>query len=161
MAAGGVEDWVARGLALAGQWLQAGLTWLREMQEAQARAEALLRDSLTEGEYQGLHAKGHLEIRSHCRPGRLYHVPVHGGRVRVFEQGRFCGELCVGPVVHLPSPDVVLSHKLMIEGCEEEYLRRARWIQTIMPTYTLLGLDYCELGQQQQSDREESGTPPP
>ena len=154
MAADGVEDWVARGLGLVRQWLQAGLTWLREMQEAQARAEALLRDSLTEAEYQYLRTKGHLEVRSHCRPGRLYHVPAHGGRVRVFEQGRFCGELCVGPVVHLPTPDIVLSHKLMIEGSEEEYLRKARWIQTIMPTYTLLGLDYCESGQQR--DREKA-----
>lgn len=155
---GGVEGWPARGLALIERWVQAGLTWLREMQEAQARAEALLRDSLTETEYQHLHAQGHLEIRSQCRPGRLYHVPVHGGRVRVFEQGRFCGELCVGPVAHLPTPDVVLSHKLMIEGCEEEYLKTARWIQTILPTYTLLGFDYRELDPRHGG--REPGTPP-
>ncbi|MDP9382063.1 MAG: hypothetical protein M3Q29_18355 [Chloroflexota bacterium] len=33
--------------------------------------------------------------------------------------------LCVQPVERMPHADVVLTHKLMIEGNEQEYLRGA------------------------------------
>ena len=43
----------------------------------------------------------------------------------VQENGVVVESLCVAPVDWLPPSDVVLTHKLMIEGDEQEYLRRA------------------------------------
>ncbi len=115
------------------EWVDACFAWVKEMQEAQARAEALLRDSLTADEYDQLQSQGHLDLPSHTRPGRVYRIPANGGRVQVYEEDKLRGELCVAPVESVPVPDVVLSHKLLIEGAEEEYLREARWIQVVMP----------------------------
>jgi hypothetical protein len=51
--------------------------------------------------------------------------------VAVHEGGAEVESLCVAPAERLPAGDVVLAHKLMIEGDEPEYLRRAnhfrRW----------------------------------
>jgi hypothetical protein len=45
--------------------------------------------------------------------------------VAVAEGGVDVALLCIAPVDWLPPSDVVLAHKLMIEGDEQEYLRRA------------------------------------
>jgi hypothetical protein len=45
--------------------------------------------------------------------------------VKVYEGGVPIMALCVQPVDPVPDGDVVLMHKLMIEGNEEEYLRIA------------------------------------
>ena len=52
-------------------------------------------------------------------------MPRHQGQVKVFESGVPVMALCVQPVEPIPDGDVVLMHKLMIEGNEEEYLRIA------------------------------------
>jgi hypothetical protein len=93
--------------------------------KAEARASALLRNSLSAGELQQLDATGYLNIPSPGRPGRVYRVPAHHDQVEIHESGRISGWLCVQPVGWLPVSDVVLMHKLMIEGNEEEYLRVA------------------------------------
>jgi hypothetical protein len=97
--------------------------------EAEERAEALLRDVLTDAEYAQLGECGYLEIRSPSQPMRTYRVPQRPGRVAVHEFGVEVESLCVAPVEWLPSGDVVLAHKLMIEGNEQEYLRRANHIR--------------------------------
>jgi hypothetical protein len=92
---------------------------------AETRARALLREMLTEAEYEQLTQQGYLEVRSPNKAHRTYRIPASTGRVRVFDRGRETVELCVQPTESLPNSDVVLLHKLMIEANEEEYLARA------------------------------------
>jgi hypothetical protein len=92
---------------------------------AEARATALLEDLLTEDERRHLERDGYLGVSSPSRPGRTYRVPRHRGQVRVYEGRALVMTLCVGPVGWLPDGDLVLLHKLMIEGDEAEYLRVA------------------------------------
>jgi hypothetical protein len=100
---------------------------------AQDRAEALLRDVLTPEEYTQLGEHGYLEVRSPSQPTRIYCVPRGPGRVAVHEGGEVIETLCVGPSEWLPPGDVVLTHKLMIEGNEQEYLRRANRYRLRIP----------------------------
>jgi hypothetical protein len=93
--------------------------------DAERRAEALLRQMLTEEEYQQLTTQGYLRIQSPNVPQRTYLIPRYRGLVRVYESGKSVMRLCVGPVDPVPDADVVLMHKLMIEGNEDEYLRTA------------------------------------
>jgi hypothetical protein len=96
-----------------------------DWREAQERAEQMLRDVLPEEEYRQLCRRGYLEVPSRSRPRRIYRVPRHQGQVKVYESGVPIMALCVQPVDPIPDGDVVLMHKLMIEGNEEEYLRIA------------------------------------
>jgi hypothetical protein len=93
--------------------------------DAERRAEALLRQMLTEEEYQQLVCQGYLKVQSPSVPQRTYLIPRYRGLVRVYESGKSVMRLCVGPVDPVPDADVVLIHKLMIEGNEDEYLRSA------------------------------------
>lgn len=47
------------------------------------------------------------------------------GIVQVIENGRAIMRLCLQPVECLPDADIVVLHKLMIEGNEEAYLQKA------------------------------------
>jgi hypothetical protein len=104
---------------------------------AQDRAEALLRDVLTPEEYAGLGERGYLEVRSPSQPTRIYCVPRGPGRVAIQEGGLLVESLCIAPVDWLPPSDVVLAHKLMIEGNEQEYLRRANRYRLKVPARLL------------------------
>ena len=92
---------------------------------AEARADRLLRDVLTPGEYAQLVARGYLEVPSRSRPGRTYRIPSTGGPVLVREKGAASVRLCLQPKAWLPGREVVLVHKLLLEGAETEYWRRA------------------------------------
>jgi hypothetical protein len=92
---------------------------------AEGRARAMLREMLTDGEFRQLVELGYLEIRSPSRPHRVYRIPGSSGRVRVYERGREIVELCLQSTEPLPDSDLVLLHKLMIEGNEQEYLAKA------------------------------------
>jgi hypothetical protein len=105
-----------------------GLNPLRRLpqkMDAERRAEELLQSQLTPEEYRQLTSQGYLRVSSPRNPNRVYLIPRYRGLVRVYEQGRSVMRLCVGPVEQVPDADVVLMHKLMIEGNEEEYLRTA------------------------------------
>ena len=93
--------------------------------EAQERAEALLKELLTDDEYFRLGRRSYLEVPSPSRPGRTYRVPRRPGQIGVWERGVQVEALCVQPVEAIPDGDTVLLHKLMIEGDEEAYLRTA------------------------------------
>jgi len=93
--------------------------------EAEQKAEHLLQSQLTPEEYHQLVTLNYLRVQSPLVPYRVYLIPRNRGLVRVYEQGRSVMRLCVGPVEPVPDADVVLMHKLMIEGNEEEYLRTA------------------------------------
>lgn len=97
------------------------------------RAEALLRDILDQREYQQLTLHGYLDVKSPTHARRIYRIPACVGLVRMYEDGIAARELCIQPVEPLPSADVVVMHKLMIEGAEQEYLARARQIATMRP----------------------------
>jgi hypothetical protein len=99
--------------------------------EAEGRAEALLKDLLTEDEYRRLSCCGYLELRSPSRPGRTYRVPRQRGQVRVYGDGVPIMALCVQSVEPIPDGDAVLLHKLMIEGDEATYLRVANRFRVI------------------------------
>jgi len=101
------------------------LRWWLDEQVARERAEALLKELLTEGEYAQLERRGYLEVRSPSQPERTYCVPRHRGQVVVCERGIPIMRLCVQSVEPIPDGDAVLMHKLMIEGDEEMYLRIA------------------------------------
>jgi hypothetical protein len=102
--------------------------WWRALAEqfrATRRARALLRTVLTEREYRCLARWGYLEVASPTNHQRVYRIPGAGGLVRVYDQGTAVMDLCLQPAEPLPEGDVVVLHKLMIEGNEQEYLARA------------------------------------
>ncbi len=94
---------------------------------AEARAEALLVAQLTPAQYAQLQHEGALDLPSPHIPGRVYRIPRRRGMVGVYETGRLRWWLCVGPAAWVPDADVVLTHKLMIEGDEPGYLRAANY----------------------------------
>lgn len=96
-----------------------------ERNAAEARADKLLAEMLNTKEYEQLSKGGFLEVRSPSTPNRVYSISKDTGKIVVYDSGRRVMRLCVGPVDRLPDGDVVLIHKLMIEGNEAEYLRTA------------------------------------
>lgn len=89
-------------------------------------AEVLLRDLLDEREYRQLKQRGYVDVASPNDPQRIYRIPSYAGLVRVYEGGWAVRELCLQSVEPLPNGDVVVMHKLLIQGNEPEYLARAR-----------------------------------
>lgn len=55
------------------------------------------------------------------------------GLVRVYGQGKAVRTLCLQPVEPLPSYDVVVLPKLMIQGNEHEYVQQARHFPALFP----------------------------
>jgi hypothetical protein len=92
---------------------------------AESRAKVLLREMLSEYQYQQLIKFGYLEVASPTFDSRIYRIPGSGGLVKVYERGSAVMELCLQPAEPLPDGDVVVMHKLMIEGNEHEYLQKA------------------------------------
>lgn len=93
--------------------------------EAEARAGALLRELLTEEERRQLVRSGFISVPSPGMPARTYRVPARPGWVEVYDSDVLAMKLCVEPIQRLPAADVVLMHKLMIEGNEHGYLKEA------------------------------------
>ncbi len=125
LAAGGVL-----GAALLRGWQMSRLAGAERskeliLAEAERRAEALLRSMLSREEFNCLCLRGYLEVPSPSIPNRVYRIPNARGQVEVFEDDQLVMKLCVVPTKSLPEGDLVLMHKLMIEGNEEEYLRVA------------------------------------
>lgn len=104
--------------------------------QAHDRAEALLGEILTDSELAQLGERGYLEVPSPSQPERSYRVPRSPGRVCIVEKGVEVASLCVGPAESVPAGDVILTHKLMIEGNEQEYLRRANHYLLRVPLRT-------------------------
>jgi len=118
-------------------WFGAG-SWLRRRQEqnsANARAEQLLRERLSPSEYRHLVKFGYLDIPSKLDPYRQYRIPRTRSRVQVLHTcmigstvlSRKVAELCVISTDPVPDADMVLTHKLMIEADEANYLSIANW----------------------------------
>jgi len=99
---------------------------------AELRASGLLRDLLDEYEYAQLMQRGFLDVASPNRAQRVYRIPRYKGLITVFEHGRAAWDLCVEPYEPLPSSDVVLLHKLMIQANEEDYLAHANQFPALL-----------------------------
>lgn len=93
--------------------------------EAERRAETLLRDVLSPGEYEQLCLRGYLEVPSQRFADRTYRISRYPEGVTIYEKGRYVGSLCAVPVEELPSGDIVLLHKLMLSANEDQYLKTA------------------------------------
>ena len=104
---------------------RAQLRSYRVQAEAERRAEFLLREVVGERAFGEVVRRGYLEVASPTFPSRVYLVPERQGPVTVCEHGRPVMRLCVQTVERVPDYDVVVMHKLMIEGNEREYLRIA------------------------------------
>jgi len=92
---------------------------------SEQRAEVLLRDVLTSSQYHQLRRRGYIDVPSPTRTSRVYRIPRSRDQVRVYEDGRLIERLCVQSIEPMPSGDIVVMHKLMIEGNEADYLRIA------------------------------------
>ncbi len=101
----------------------------RERIDAERRAQQLVTQILGRDQVEQLATFGFLEVRSRLIPGRAYRIPRRRGQVQVYEDGRHAGSLCIQPTRWVPDGDLVLMHKLMIEGNEAEYLRTANFFK--------------------------------
>jgi hypothetical protein len=99
--------------------------YMKGWSRAERRAASLLRDTLTPEQCRQLVWRGYLEVPSPTEPQRVYRVPRTKGYVQVIENGRAVMRLCLQPIECLPDADLVVLHKLMIEGNEETYLQKA------------------------------------
>lgn len=99
--------------------------------EAESRAEAFLQENVSHREYQQLLQRGFLEVPSSLYPGRTYRIPRRPGRIKVYESGRKVGELCIYARDPVPYPDLILTHKWMIEANERRFLSIANRIGQI------------------------------
>lgn len=92
---------------------------------AEGRSRIMLRELLSDNEYEQLTKSGYLDVKSPSNSERIYRIPGAGGLVRVYEHDMPIMELCLQPTEPLPEGDVIVLHKLMIQGNEQEYLAKA------------------------------------
>lgn len=100
---------------------------------AQERSLALLKDVLSEQEFEQWTRQGYLDVSSPNEAQRIYRIRRADGLVRVYEQGKAVRALCLQPVEPLPSNDLVVLHKLMIQGNEQEYVQKANLYPALFP----------------------------
>jgi len=94
-------------------------------QESEESAERLLRTVLGDAKYEDFIRLGYIEIPSRTHPGRVYMIRSWPGKVTIVEGGQPTAVLCAQPIIDVPMADLLVLHKLMIEGNEDEYLRTA------------------------------------
>lgn len=97
----------------------------RRRKRAQQRADALVRELLTPDELGTLQARGYLDVPSRITPGRVYRIPARPGLVTVIDAGGFATRLCLVPARTVPERELILVHKLLLEGDEAAYWQRA------------------------------------
>lgn len=103
-----------------------GSYWvMKSDREANEKADKVVNSLLSPDEYEQLRRSGYLDVPSPGYPGRVYRVPSGQGMVAVMESGRCIERLCAQATTPIPDREIVLIHKLMIEGNEQEYLQTA------------------------------------
>ncbi len=94
------------------------------------RATQLLKEHITEEQWDRLASNGYLEIPSSINKKRTYRIPRYyrntWDMVQVWEDGECKILLCVQPETQIPDADRVLMHKLLIETDEAEYFNVAK-----------------------------------
>lgn len=101
------------------------LGWLRQQRSARRRAEALVRQVLSADELMQLRRDGFLEVPSQAVSGRTYRIPRRGSPVAVLEPDGHVKYLCLQPIAPVAGPELVVVHKLMLEGAEDDYWHKA------------------------------------
>jgi hypothetical protein len=104
------------------------LAWWRRWsatRRTRQRAAQLVRRVLSPDEYAQLRREGFLEVRSVTRPGRRYRIPANGSPVAALEPDGRVVYLCLQPAEPIPRQELVVVQKLLLEGAEEDYWRRA------------------------------------
>ncbi len=91
-----------------------------------------MRRVLSEAEVAQLQREGFLEIKSRQVPGRKYRVPRGGSPVAVLEPDGRLVYLCLQPETPVAREELVVLHKLMLEGAEAEYWQRANRVGRAM-----------------------------
>jgi hypothetical protein len=104
----------------------------RQKREAARRAEALVQRVLSERDRTELRRSGFVEVPSGLVKGRRYRIPRGGGPVAVLEPDGRVGYLCLQPDTPVAPAELVLIHKLMLEGAEAEYWQRANRVGRAM-----------------------------
>lgn len=110
----------------------------RMRQAAEQRAERLLRENVSDNQYQQMLTNGYLDIPSRLYPGRTYRIPHRPGRVWVYEADRQVCQLCVISCTPVPHADLILAQKWMIEADERVYLAIANRIEN-PPSRSVVG----------------------
>jgi hypothetical protein len=93
--------------------------------QVRRRAQALVRRVLSEREYAELRREGFLQVASQAHPGRTYRIPAGGSPVAALEPDGQVVYLCLQPAEPIPREELVIVQKLLLEGAEDEYWRRA------------------------------------
>ena len=101
--------------------------------QAEKRAKLMLGEFLTDEEHRQLSESGYLAIGSPGLAGRIYRIREEGRSVDVYDSGKLSMRIRFQPSQEIPAGDLILMHKFMIEGSEQEYLRSAntRWRRSI------------------------------
>jgi hypothetical protein len=119
-------------VVLGGLGLAAAIWWeVARWKRTHQRAETLLREYLSAGQYRQLLEQGYLEVRSQLHPGRRYLIPRAPGQVKVYEGSRVVGALCVVARDPVPQADLLLTLKWLIEADEQAYLSTANWVNRL------------------------------
>ena len=100
-----------------------------DRRKAEDRGLALQRQLLTYEQRSQLSTCGFLELASRLISGRTYRIPRRRAQIQIYEHGKHAGSLCIQPTRWVPDSDLVLIHKTMIEGSEDEYLRIANFFK--------------------------------
>ena len=103
---------------------------------AEQRARELLRRQLGDEAFSLLVRRGYVDIPSPSLPERSYRIPYTQGMVDVLEDGLATMRLCIVPTRWVPDCDLVIMHKLLIEGDEARYLRVANRFPTVAARFT-------------------------
>jgi hypothetical protein len=100
----------------------------RATREVRRRADRLVRQVLADTEYAQLRREGFLELPSRARPGRRYRIPAGGSPVAALEPDGRVVYLCLQPTEPIPRQELLIVQKLLLEGAEDDYWRRANQV---------------------------------
>jgi hypothetical protein len=106
--------------------------WLFRRTDAGRRAEALVRRVLSDAERAQLRRDGFLEIRSGLVAGRRYRIPRRGSPVASLEPDGRVVYLCLQPSTPVAESELIVVHKLLLEGAEADYWQRANRVGRAM-----------------------------
>ena len=115
---------IALGVCIAVLILIAVVRDERAWARADRRADLLVRE-LPDARRARAARRARLPRGSPARSGALLPRPGLAGRITIVENGRTLAWLCLQPVENVPARELILLHKLMLEGSEEEYCRMA------------------------------------
>jgi hypothetical protein len=92
----------------------------------------MLRRVLSEEERAQMQRDGFLEVPSPSVVGRRYRIPRRGAPVAVLEPSGRVVYLCLQPETPVAEQELVVIHKLLLEGAEEDYWQKANRVGRVM-----------------------------